>query len=406
MKKKLIAAVAGSLLAAGAATAVELAPYGKGDLLIAPVYMTGGGWATELKVINTSATESAVAKVVVHSPTDSAELRDFFIFLSPGDVWVGSVTEAAGAVTISSTDDSGITLSQLAGSNCTPSSGTVGINASLGGFTIGYINIFEAKVLRGLPMTAAGTVDKASIVARYAADCVAGVPLTADTTANILTGSVKLANPLNGNMLMIPMTALANYENTNYLNQVLYTGFAANIANSNKGQVEDSIWQSNFVLPYNNAAGQWTFATVTFPTKEAFYRTTAASQYSPFPGPVGVGYTVRDEQENTFAPVGCTYSPCPLGTTFSLPNELNIISIVGAAGTSTATVVDTKTFNKGWVNMSLTSEASTVRANTAWNNFGMTGAPALVTYIQWNQVGSMLQGAWNYAPSTYEPGPY
>lgn len=406
MKKNFVAAAVGAMLIGGSAMAVELAPHGKGDVLIAPMFMTGGQWSTELKVINTSLVDSAVAKLEFHAPTDSAELRDFFIFLSPGDVWTGVVSEAGGTVSVTSTDDSAYTVSQLA-NGCTSATGTPGITTTLNGnWNTGYVNVFETKMIRGLPLNAGGTVDKAAIIRRFSEDCTAGVPITQASTDNVLTGSVKLSNPTNGNILLLPMTALANYDNRQYHNINVYTGFFANAAFSTKPQVEDAIWQSNFVVPYNNAAAQYTFATVTFPTKETFYRNSAGSQYSPFVGymsPVPVGYSVRDEQENTFTTVGCTFSPCTPDQTYSLLNELNIISVV-MNGSGSGTVVDTKNFSKGWVNVTVAPEASDTRANANYNNFGQVGAPALATYIQWTLSGAQVQGAWNYAPSTYTPG--
>lgn len=409
MKKNFVAAAVGAMLIGGSAMAVELAPNGKGDVLIAPMFMTGGQWSTELKVINTSLVDSAVAKLEFHAPTDSAELRDFFIFLSPGDVWTGVVSESGGTVRVNSTDDSAWTVSQLA-NGCTSATGTPGISTTLNGnWATGYVNVFETKMIRGLPLNASGTVDKAAIIARFSADCSNGVLISDASTDNVLTGSVKLSNPVNGNVLNLPMTALANYNNSQYHNINVYTGFFANAASSTKMQVEDAIWQSNFVVPYNNAAGQYTFATVTFPTKETFYRNSAGSQYSPFVGymsPVPVGYSVRDEQENTFTTVGCTFSPCTPDQTYSLLNELNIISIVPNATNASATVVDTKNFSKGWVNMTVSPEAGEARgrSNANYNNVGQLGAPALATYIQWTLSGSQVQGTWNYAPSTYTPG--
>ncbi|HVL09892.1 MAG TPA: hypothetical protein VM512_12155, partial [Burkholderiaceae bacterium] len=73
MKKKLLAVAMGAMLAAGAANAVTVNHAGLGDLLVAPSYFIGGGWQSELKVINTSLTQSVVAKVVIHDNERSEE---------------------------------------------------------------------------------------------------------------------------------------------------------------------------------------------------------------------------------------------------------------------------------------------------------------------------------------------
>ena len=402
MKKKFLAAAIGAMLVGGSAMAVEVAQGGKGDVLIAPMFMAGGGWTSEIKVINTNPTDSAVAKVVFHAPTNSAELLDFLIFLTPGDVWVGTVQQNAdGSVGIISTDDSAVRVTDAAG--CPTGTGTTGITANFAApFTTGYLNVFETRMIRGTVPT---PYSKASLVAAYSAACLAGTPITTALTDNVLTGSVKLANPLNGNMLALPMTALANYDNFTYHSVGRYTGFFANVAASNKAMVEDAIWSSDYVIPYNNAAGQYTFATITFPTKEAFYAPSASgSQYTPFPGTPTVGYTVRDEEERSLTTTGCSVSPCPVDSPSTLPAELNIIAITSGAGTSTVGQLFTQTFTKGWVNAAPFSEVSDTRSKTGNNNLGVVGLPGLATYIQWNFVGSTLQGAWNYAPKTFAPG--
>jgi len=114
-KKPVVAATIAALLGGAAVTAnaVEVSRDGTGDFLIAPAYMIGGGLTTDLKVINTSDTDSVVAKVVFRHPVTSAETLDFLIYLSPSDVWTGTVScqaaDAAGNCTksvVTSKDDS------------------------------------------------------------------------------------------------------------------------------------------------------------------------------------------------------------------------------------------------------------------------------------------------------------
>ncbi len=401
MKKKYLAAAIGAMLVGGSAMAVEVSHGGKGDVLIAPMFMAGGGWTSEIKVINTNTVDSAVAKVVFHAPDNSAELLDFLIFLSPGDVWVGTVSaNADGSVGIVSTDDSALRVTDANG--CPSSTGTVGLTANFSvPYTTGYVNIFETRMMRGL---GTAPVAKSAVLAAYSAACNAGTPITAGLTDNVLTGAVKLANPLNGNILSLPMTALANYDNSTYHSVGNYTGFFANGSLSTKAMVEDAIWSSSYAIPYNNASGQFTFATVTFPTKEAFYRTAAGSQYTPFPGAPTVTYGIRNEEELALQGQGCSVSPCPVGAVLTLPNELNIIAITTGAGTNTTGQLFTNTFTKGWVAADVFSEVSDTRSKIGNNNLGVVGLPGIATVIQWNFVGSSLQGAWSYAASTTAPG--
>ena len=417
MVKKTLAAALGAMLMAGSAAAVEVNQGGKGDLLIAPMFMVKGGWKSELKVINTSVTDSAVAKVVFHAPGRSDEVLDFLVFLSPGDVWTGNVVENAdGSVGVASDDASSITVANAGA--CPASTGTPGFKSTEAKFTMpvamGYVNVFQSRMLRGLPVEADGTVTKANILKAYSAACVANTPITVADTDNVLTGSVTMSNPLNGNRLTLGMTALANYDNLTYLTIGGLTTFATNAANSSKQQVEDALWASNFAVPYNVSAGNLSFATVTFPTKETFNNSLGSQYQHFFPAvnnvaldigtAVPVGYDIRDEEEHKVGTVGCSFSPCTPDKTVALPREFNIIQFIAGNGDSNAGQVFTKAFNKGWANVAIATDVSDTRSNANYNNFGRSGVPALTTYIHWDMSGGSLQGTWQYAAKTAAPG--
>jgi len=117
--KKMIVSGAAALALMG--TAVSAAPQpvvveqdGTGDYLIAPVYYAIANWSTELKVVNTNTTRAVAAKVVVRDSKSCDELVDFVIYLTPGDVWTGTLYEENGKVYLKSTDDSMIIGGQVA----------------------------------------------------------------------------------------------------------------------------------------------------------------------------------------------------------------------------------------------------------------------------------------------------
>ena len=77
------------------------------NALIFPAYFVGNGWETHLRVINTNSKRGIVAKVVFYDGKDSHEVRDFNIYLSPNDVWTGTVkVDSDGVAKIISTDGS------------------------------------------------------------------------------------------------------------------------------------------------------------------------------------------------------------------------------------------------------------------------------------------------------------
>ena len=426
-KKRVVAALSAALLA-GSAAAVELSAGEKGEVLIAPMIMAAGGWDSELRVTNTDTLNSAVVKVVFHAPGRSEEVLDFFIFLSPGDVWRGTAAQNDdGTIGVTSADGSSLMV-QAAGqnSNCLQPTavGNPGFNPAVVKTTVplafAYVNFFQARTFPGNGDGAA--ISKANILAAYSAACLAGAPITAADTSNGLAGDVTMSNASNGNILRLNMTALANVKNNQYHGLANYTGFHTVTSNNHlgviKSRVEDAIWAQNYAFSYDVTGGNQTFGTVTFPTKEAIIfdltgQTT--TQYAPFLNPANpqlqipqgsptVGLRIRDEEEQVIGVAGCQVSPCAITPSNSLINELNVVEVRSGSGQNSSSQMFSGNFTRGWINMAIQADASDTRSNAAWNNFGVNGAPALATTIQWTQRGTALQGVWNYAPRTYTPG--
>lgn len=77
-----------------------------GDALLFPAFYAGGGFKTQIKIINTSGQYANVAKVIFFEKETSKEIKDFNIYLSANDVWVADVVERDGKFYIESTDNS------------------------------------------------------------------------------------------------------------------------------------------------------------------------------------------------------------------------------------------------------------------------------------------------------------
>jgi hypothetical protein len=98
-RKPLFLALAGitALGAAGAAQAVSVNPTGLGDFLFYPYYTLKGAnnpYNTLISIVNTTASTKAV-KIRFREGKASAEVLDFNIFLSPYDMWTGSIEPSA-----------------------------------------------------------------------------------------------------------------------------------------------------------------------------------------------------------------------------------------------------------------------------------------------------------------------
>lgn len=425
LKKRVVAAVAAALVAGGA-SAVGVNPGNKGEVLIAPMVMVAGGWESEIRLVNSDTVNSTVVKLSFHEQIRSAEVLDFFVYLSPGDVWRGTAKKQAdGKFGIDSDDDSSLYVSSAGANRCpagTPTS--VGFTADKvkssvpADFT--YLTVFQARTfsptttvtLNNLTSQLGGApVDKAKILKAYSDACNVDQPITAALTNNAISGDVTLRNATNGNILNLPMTALENYNNSVYHKTGLYTSFDNNSTNGDalgvttKARVEDALWANDFVIPFNLTPGNMTYATVTFPTKETYLNSFAGSQYfrNIAGGAPQVSLVARNEKEETIAATGCFVSPCSVDPTNSLPFELNVLALSTDAGAGSSSQVNTSGFTRGWVSMNLQAVPSVTASAPNYSNVNALGAPALVTVIQWEQKGSSLQGAWSYAAKTQNP---
>lgn len=113
-KKILVSSVAAATIASSLSANVIQSAEQTGNYLVFPkVYgMTeGGNWSTEFSVVNTNTTAAVIAKVIVRAQEDSAELLDFPLYLSPGDVFVGKISQdTSGEILFTTSDDSWLSL--------------------------------------------------------------------------------------------------------------------------------------------------------------------------------------------------------------------------------------------------------------------------------------------------------
>lgn len=105
MKKKILSAAILVASGIGSVQAVNLSQDGTGEVLIFPYYTTNGGHKTLLSVVNTTEETKAV-KVRFREGMNSREVLDFNLYLSPEDVWVGTVSDVNGTPTLTTGDKS------------------------------------------------------------------------------------------------------------------------------------------------------------------------------------------------------------------------------------------------------------------------------------------------------------
>ncbi|NLD15340.1 MAG: hypothetical protein GX665_09685 [Gammaproteobacteria bacterium] len=108
MKKSLSQAIALATLVGGAATAqaaIQVNHEGLGGALVYPLYTVNEGNTSLVSVVNTTEQYKAV-KVRFVEAKNSAEVLDFHLYLSPKDVWSGTIVPTATGAKLVSNDRS------------------------------------------------------------------------------------------------------------------------------------------------------------------------------------------------------------------------------------------------------------------------------------------------------------
>ena len=110
-----IAAMIGGLGFAGAASAqLAVNESGTGHMLVVPYYTAQNGNMSVFHVTNTDTTNGKAVKVRFRGASNSDDVLDFQVFLSPGDVWTAAVTAGADGVANLVTNDGTCTLPAIA----------------------------------------------------------------------------------------------------------------------------------------------------------------------------------------------------------------------------------------------------------------------------------------------------
>ena len=252
-----------------------------GDALIFPLYLAADTWKTNLRVVNTSKTRSVVAKVVFREGVYSCEVRDFFIYMTPSDVWTADVVDVNGVTRIQSTDES---------SPENPMDIGMGLPCCNGGVNLGYVEVYEVcsyDITKG--GTAVIPLDKSVLKAVFAATGDTDIPDCGDacmaltvqgvTTGvvnpyvvsvcqaiNVLTGREEIGSPVENITLALNAEALANNCNTQKLTVFEETRWD-NYGNNSEYEIRAALAKQEIFMPFNVAMGNATVGIFNFPAK-------------------------------------------------------------------------------------------------------------------------------------------
>ena len=109
-----IATMIGGLGFTGAASAeLNVNANGDGHILMVPYYTVQDGNVTAFNIVNTDAKNGKAVKVRFRGASNSDDVLDFQVFLSPGDVWTAAVTADANGLAQLVTADNSCTLPKI-----------------------------------------------------------------------------------------------------------------------------------------------------------------------------------------------------------------------------------------------------------------------------------------------------
>jgi len=220
---------------------LRLSPNGIGHSLLVPYYTAQGSNATLLNLVNTDTLNGKAVKVRFRSASNSDDVYDFQVFLSPGDVWAASISKGADGRANLSTNDNSCT--KPAKSNLGSGFVTARLDTT---FTAdqkanatreGYVEIFNMADIA--PGTQLFTATKH---VNGVAPCGTGVTAAAwtalDTDAANWTGLVPPTTGLMGNYTVINLATAAAYGGNATAIRAVNSAIDTNVAdNSALGNV-------------------------------------------------------------------------------------------------------------------------------------------------------------------------
>jgi hypothetical protein len=395
--------MSGTALAWNSTEHVTVSPNGKGDAGIFPIYVAlEGGWETKIEIINTSIVYSTVAKVVVRTGVYSQEVLDFFVYLSPTDVWTGYLNYGPNGARLYSTDGSVYAGTRASGPLTTWASVASPMNVDLyddpcDDNELGYIEVIETwHAALGAP-----PVLKTAIAAAF----VAGTASVGTLNSLAMHYEVNYAPLFNAAERAV---VLRDYDVTEKLSlgkETFLGSSPGSLSRNSLCEVEAAISKNEIAMPYyaNDSLfsalhillfptkyTQLTTACVISGVRSPFFNQNADSAWC-----IEYGLFFWDLEENSPDTPGA-YSPIPEQQKYKFCNELNLVSPDNVTNLG---------FDEGWILYEFTTNTSCDPEETTLDTVYFDGAPVVPVTLLIEGTGmSLVNGAWSDADVNYQIG--
>jgi hypothetical protein len=281
MKRNLIAAavIAAAGMGAQTAYAINEAPDGRGEWAYVPYYTVNNSLNTEFSLINTSAHTLAV-KVQFREGRYSRDVRDFHVYLSPYDMWSGTVTQGdnGGARVVSSdnsctapwlndlgdgTRDVQFTEQLVTGTvqnSSLTAEGYIAITV-MGASPSGIENVTDsvaylAKHVNGVPRNCGAIVSTwGKAIAGGQGEPSDAISKQFGEPVNALAVTAKIVDPNSGNSTEVPTTMMGNYFNPLGVDGAALSSLGTNVVGVPFSELPNESTTSPAVANYMDGTG-------------------------------------------------------------------------------------------------------------------------------------------------------
>lgn len=346
-------------------------PGALGDSLVYGYYNVRGN-LNLFNVVNTSSADGAKVRVVFRAAKNSAEVLDFAVCLSKGDVWTAYLVDNGSTAAICPFDTDTVTAPALP-STCQPFIISAGSNLTNDDLREGYFEVLGFSSIPGYDKNKSDASTTFGISGNYIktpSDC---ANWYSAGSSNPYAGNV--GDVLMGNNTIFDLSTLAtfSYNATAVANSspipVLDPGPGSEVDLVSVGPygcsaLEEMLMKTNIISPYDllTGIGGETEIIMTFPTRKSCHEFGTGGLFScktadestnkctAYATPIDP--SVWDDKENRQEVLGFS----PAGAKI-VPNEINVLKL-GASNIWSSTVAQSFTVNGqlGWVNISLTSQ--------------------------------------------------
>lgn len=129
--------------AAAAATALAINPNNIGHMLVVPYYTVQDGNMSVIHLSNTDRSNGKAVKIRFRGAANSDDVKDFQIYLSPGDIWTGAVVQGASGAATLYTGDNTCTVPAIPAAGTEFATARLNTAANVNGTREGYVEIFN-----------------------------------------------------------------------------------------------------------------------------------------------------------------------------------------------------------------------------------------------------------------------